>query len=406
MADSKEMISSSQHIELSEHYGAHNYSPLPVVLSEGEGVWVTDVEGHRYMDMLSAYSALNFGHRNPRMLKAAEQQLRRLPLTSRAFYNDQFGPFCKELAEFCRMEMVLAMNSGAEAVESALKVARRWGYERKGVEENKAEIICMSDNFAGRTISIISFNTEGENRRNFGPFTPGFVIARFGEVADVERQISKNTVAVMFEPIQGEAGVLLPPNGFLRGLREVCSRHNVLMIADEIQTGMCRTGARFACDHEAVKPDMFILGKSLGGGILPISAVVASADVLGVLTPGSHGSTFGGNPLACAVAREVIRFVNEERPEQRAAELGALMQKQISEMQSPYVESVRGRGLMIGVDIKPQYGVAKDFCKKLLAEGLLTKDTRKQTIRFAPPLTITKAELDWAMERISKVFSG
>ena len=406
MVHSKELTSSSQHIELSEHYGAHNYAPLPVVLAEGQGVWVTDVEGHRYMDMLSAYSALNFGHRNPRMIRAAEQQLGRLPLTSRAFYNDQFGPFCRELADFCGMEMVLAMNSGAEAVESALKVARRWGYERKGVEENKAEIICMSDNFAGRTISIISFNTEGENQRNFGPFTPGFVIARFGDVADIERCISKNTVAVMFEPIQGEAGVLLPPDGFLRGLREVCSRHNVLMIADEIQTGLCRTGARFACDHEAVKPDMFILGKSLGGGILPISAVVASADILGVLTPGSHGSTFGGNPLACAVAREVMRFVNDERPEEHAAELGASMLRQISEMQSPYVESLRGRGLMIGVDIKPQHGIAKDFCKKLLVEGLLTKDTRKQTIRFAPPLTITKSELDWALERIAKVFRG
>jgi len=406
MADHKNTPLTAQHIELTEQYGAHNYAPLPVVLAEGEGVWVTDVDGKRYMDMLSAYSALNFGHRNPRIVRAAEQQLRKLPLTSRAFYNDQFGPFCEELAKFCGMQMVLAMNSGAEAVESALKVARRWGYEKKGVEEDKAEIICMSDNFAGRTISIISFNTEGENRRNFGPFTPGFVIARFGDVADIERCITKNTVAVMFEPIQGEAGVLMPPDGFLRDLREVCSRHRVLMIADEIQTGMCRTGKRFACDHEGVASDMLILGKSLGGGILPISAVVSSVEILGVLTPGSHGSTFGGNPLACAVAREVLRFIADERPEERAAELGALLMERLRAIKSPIVESVRGRGLMVGVDIKPEHGIAKDFCKKLLHEGLLCKDTRKQTIRFAPPLTITQTELEWALERIKRVLQG
>jgi ornithine--oxo-acid transaminase len=406
MADHKNTPLTAQHIELTEQYGAHNYAPLPVVLAEGEGVWVTDVDGKRYMDMLSAYSALNFGHRNPRIVRAAEQQLRKLPLTSRAFYNDQFGPFCEELAKFCGMQMVLAMNSGAEAVESALKVARRWGYEKKGVEEDKAEIICMSDNFAGRTISIISFNTEGENRRNFGPFTPGFVIARFGDVADIERCITKNTVAVMFEPIQGEAGVLMPPDGFLRDLREVCSRHRVLMIADEIQTGMCRTGKRFACDHEGVASDMLILGKSLGGGILPISAVVSSVEILGVLTPGSHGSTFGGNPLACAVAREVLRFIADERPEERAAELGALLMERLRAIKSPIVESVRGRGLMVGVDIKPEHGIAKDFCKKLLHEGLLCKDTRKQTIRFAPPLTITQTELEWALERIKGVLQG
>lgn len=406
MVDQKNTPLTAQHIELTERYGAHNYAPLPVVLAEGEGVWVSDVDGNRYMDMLSAYSALNFGHRNPRIVRAAEQQMKKLPLTSRAFYNDQFGPFCEELAHFCGMQMVLAMNSGAEAVESALKVARRWGYEKKGVEENKAEIICMSDNFAGRTISIISFNTEGENRRNFGPFTPGFVIARFGDVADIERCITKNTVAVMFEPIQGEAGVLMPPDGFLRDLREVCSHHRVLMIADEIQTGMCRTGKRFACDHEGVTADMVILGKSLGGGILPISAVVSSAEILGVLTPGSHGSTFGGNPLACAVAREVLRFIADERPEERAAELGALLMERLRAMQSPFVESVRGRGLMIGVDIKSEHGIAKDFCKKLLHEGLLCKDTRKQTIRFAPPLTITHAELEWALERIQRVLQG
>jgi len=398
------MTSSREHIELSEAYGAHNYAPLDVVIARSEGAWVYSVEGERYLDLLSAYSALNFGHSNPRFLQTAHQQLDRITLSSRAFYNDQFGPFCRELAEFCGMEMVLAMNSGAEAVETALKAARRWGYDRKGVPADQAEVICFRNNFAGRTISVISFSSSEEQRRGFGPFTPGFRIVPFGDAEALEAAITKNTVAVLLEPIQGEAGVLIPPDGFLKSVRRLCDQNRVLMIADEIQTGLCRTGEVFACNHEGVKPDLYTLGKSLGAGIIPISAVIGSRDVLGVFDPGSHGSTFGGNPLACAIARDVIAYIRTERPHLWARDLGKVFIEALRAMNSPYVAAIRGRGLMIGVDIKPQFGAAKDICKKLKTHHVLAKDTRSQTIRFAPALTISRADLEWGIEQIRAVF--
>ncbi len=412
---------SQELINLTEEYAAHNYAPLPVVLSEGLGAWVTDVEGQRYLDMLSAYSALNFGHRNPRFVEAAKRQLDRLTMTSRAFFSEEFALFSKELAEFCKMEMVLVMNSGAEAVETALKAARRWGYEKKKVEPDHAEIICFNDNFAGRTITIVSFNTEEGNRSGFGPFTPGFKTVSYGDVTELKAAINKNTVGILFEPIQGEGGILIPPYGFLKTIRDLCDEHNILMIADEIQTGLCRTGKIFCCDHEGVQPDLMILGKSLGGGIFPVSAVIGSREVLSVFTPGSHGSTFGGNPLACHIARDVLRYIIEEKPEDRAMYLGQKMLKALcsiadipnsenscsdkgQKIKSKYIRGIRGRGLLIGVDIDPAFGSAKNFCKKLMHEGILSKDTRSQTIRFAPPITIEESDLDWAIEKVCKVF--
>lgn len=405
MRSPKEFLSSEQHIELTEQYGAHNYAPLPVVISRGEGAWVWDVEGHRYLDMLSSYSALNFGHRHPRLLKAAHDQLDLLTLTSRAFYNDQVGPLCKDLAEFCNLDSVLLMNSGAEAVETAVKMARRWGYQRKGVPEDRAEILCLGGNFHGRTVSIISFSTSAESRKEFGPFTPGFKIVPFGDSDAVRAAISPMTVAILIEPIQGEGGVIIPPDGYLRALRALCDEHNVLLLADEIQTGMCRTGKRFACDWEGVLPDAYMLAKSLGGGIVPISAVIAKRDLMDVFTPGSHGSTFGGNPLACAVAREVLAFIREERPEDRSRELGDWFGSSLRAMASPYIGEVRQRGLFVGVDIRPEFGKAKEFCKKLKAVGILCKDTREQTIRFAPPLTISRSDLEWGLQQIRTVFT-
>ncbi|MBN8548730.1 MAG: ornithine--oxo-acid transaminase [Deltaproteobacteria bacterium] len=397
-------MDSKQHIELTQRYSAHNYSPLEVVLASGDGAWVSDVEGNRYLDMLSAYSALNFGHQNKRILKAAAAQLNRLTMTSRAFFNDQLGPLCQELSEFCSLEMVLPMNSGAEAVETSIKAARRWGYEVKKVAENKAEIICLSGNFAGRTTTIISFSTDKESTRDFGPFTPGFKIARFGDAAHLESLISENTVAVLAEPIQGEGGVIIPPSGYLKSLREICTKHKVLLIADEIQTGLCRTGDIFACDHEHVIPDLLLLGKSLGGGVTPISAVVGKREVLHVFTPGSHGSTFGGNPFACAIAREVIALIKEEKPEVRAKTLGEYFLRELRAIKSPFITEVRGRGLFIGCDVDPAYGPAKKVCARLKEHGLLCKDTRVQTIRFAPPLVIEQKDLDLALVAIKKVF--
>ncbi len=396
-------MDSKRHITLTEVFSAHNYAPLEVVLSRGEGVWVWDVEGKKYLDMLSAYSALNFGHRNPRIEAAAISQLQKITLTSRAFFNDQLGPCCQELAALTGLDMVLLMNSGAEAVETSLKAVRRWGYQVKKVPENRAEIICIEGNFAGRTTTIISFNTEEDNRRGFGPFTPGFVIARFGDAEHLESLINENTVAVLLEPIQGEAGILIPPEGYLRAVRDLCSRHRVLLVADEIQTGLCRTGALFACDHENIKPDVLLLGKSLGGGITPISAVIAKREVMETFTPGSHGSTFGGNPFACAIAREVLAIIREEHPERRSYELGEFFLQELRSIRSPFVRDIRGRGLFIGMDIDPDFGPAKKVCGLLKEQGLLCKDTRKQTIRFAPPLTIEKQELVWALERIEGV---
>lgn len=396
-------MNSQDIIKLTEQYSANNYAPLEVVLKKGEGVWVEDVEGKRYLDFLSAYSAMNFGHRNPRLVKAAHQQLDTLTLVSRAFYAENVGYLCKELAELCGKEKVLLMNTGAEAVETAIKAARKWAYEVKGIPQDAAEIIVFAGNFHGRTTTIVSFSTSELSRQGFGPLTPGFKVLPYGDLAAVEAAVNSNTAAVLFEPILGEGGVIVPPPGFLKGVREVCSKNSVLMIADEIWTSLGRTGRIFACDHEGVVPDMYLMAKSLGGGIVPISAVVANNDIMKVLVAGSHGSTIGGNPLACAVAREVLALVREEKPEQRAAELGEYMMSRLRGMNAPCVREIRGRGLMIGVDIDPAAGTAKDFCKKLLKLGVLCKDTQAQTIRMAPPLVISKADLDWGLERVETV---
>ena len=390
-------------IEKTEAHAAHNYAPLPIVIKSAKGVWVTDVDGHRYLDFLSAYSALNFGHCNDRIAKVAHAQLDTLTLTSRAFYSEQFALLAEDLATFCRKDKVLVMNSGAEAVETSIKAARRWAYDVKKIPEDKAEIITCDGNFHGRTTTIVSFSTSEDSRRAFGPYTPGFTSVPFGDADAVEAAITPHTAAVMVEPIQGEGGVIIPPDGYLSQVREICTRYNVLLIADEIQTGMCRTGKIFACDHENVVPDIVILAKSLGGGISPISCIAANDAVMHVFSPGSHGSTMGGNPFACAIAREVIAIVHEEKPHERAAELGAYAVERLRAMRSPIVTEVRGRGLLIGIDIDPAAGTAKDFCKKLKYEGLLCKDTRMQTLRVAPPLIITKEELDLGLEKFERV---
>jgi ornithine--oxo-acid transaminase len=390
-------------IEMTEAHSAQNYAPLEVVIRSGQNAWVEDVDGHRYIDFLSAYSALNFGHQNPRIAKVAHQQLDTLTLVSRAFYADTVAYLCKELSELCGMDKVLLMNSGAEAVETAVKAIRKWGYEVKHIPENRAEILVFKDNFHGRTTTIVGFSTSAMSQKGFGPFTGGFKAVEYGNPAAVEDAINEYTAGIIFEPILGEGGVIIPPTGFLKNLREICTRRNVLMVADEIQTGLCRTGKVFACEHENVKPDMYILGKSLGGGIIPISCVAAKTEVMKVFTPGTHGSTFGGNPFACAIAREVIAIINEEKPHERATELGAHALKRLQAMKSRVVKEVRGRGLMIGIDIDPAAGTAKDFCKKIKYAGVLCKDTRMQTIRLAPPLTISRQDFDLALDRIIQV---
>ncbi len=397
MANSKELI------EISETYGAHNYHPLPVVLSKGEGIWVWDVEGRKYLDFLSCYSAVNQGHCHPRMIAALTEQAKKLTLTSRAFHNDQLGPFLKELCELTGFEMALPMNTGAEAVETAIKASRRWGYMVKGIPDGKAEIIACAGNFHGRTTTIIGFSTEEEYKRGFGPFTPGFKVVPYGDARALEEAITPETAAFLVEPIQGEAGVVVPPEGYLREVRRICSEKKVLFVADEVQTGFCRTGKMFCWEHEGARPDMMILGKALGGGYYPVSAVVASKEILGVFDPGSHGSTFGGNPLGAAVAREAIRILVEEKLDERAAELGAWFMEELRAIESPHVDHVRGKGLLIGVVLKPEAGGARPFCEKLQAEGLLAKETHEDVIRFAPPLVIEKSDLQWALERIRKV---
>jgi ornithine--oxo-acid transaminase len=399
----KQSLTSEDHFALLEQYCAPNYAPLHVVLASGHGCWLTDVEGKRYLDMHAAYSGINFGHSNERLLKVAHQQLDTLTLTSRAFVTDNLGLFCKELAEFCGMEMTLPMNSGAEAVETSIKLARRWGYERKKVELNKAEVICFNDNFHGRTTTIISFSDAASSRTGYGPFTEGFPLVPYGDIEATRRAITKNTVAILVEPIQGEAGIIMPPEGFLRDLRALCTEHNILLMADEIQTGFCRTGARFACDHEQVRPDVYILGKSLGGGIVPISAVVASRELLSVFTPGTHGSTFSGNPFACAIAREVLRLIDEEKPELNSKSQGDYLLQRLEAAQFEKVEAVRGRGLFIGVDIKHEFGKAKRICEALKDKGILCKDTRDYSIRIAPPLCVTRDEIDQALSVLSTV---
>ncbi len=395
--------SSQELMALEDRYGAHNYHPLDVVLSRGEGVWVWDVEGNRYMDCLSAYSAVNQGHAHPRIRQALIEQAEKLPLTSRAFRNDQLGLYYQELCELTGFDMVLPMNTGAEAVETALKAARKWGYDVKGVPDGQAEIIACNNNFAGRTISIITFSSEPLYRDGFGPYTPGFKLVPFGDADALEAAITPNTVAFIVEPIQGEGGVIVPPAGYLRQVRDLCTKNNVLMIADEIQTGLGRTGKLFACDHEGVRPDMVTIGKALSGGYYPVSAVLSRPEILDVFAPGSHGSTFGGNPLACAVGREALRVLVEEDMIENAAVMGDYFMDQLAEINSPHVKEVRGKGLLIGVELKPEAGGARRFCEALQQGGILAKETHVNTIRFAPPLVITEADVDWAVERIRPV---
>jgi len=394
-----------EHIHLAETFGAHNYHPLPIVIERGQRIWVWDVEGKKYMDCLSAYSALNQGHCHPRLVAVAKQQVEKLTLTSRAFHNDRMGSFLQELAQLCRMEMVLPMNSGAEAVETAIKAARKWGYTKKGVEADKAEIIVFENNFHGRTTTIVGFSSEPQYRAGFGPFTPGFRIVPYGDLEAVRAAVDPNTVGVLVEPIQGEAGVVVPPEGFLRALRELCTAERVLLIADEIQTGLGRTGRLFCCEYEGVQPDMYIVGKALGGGFYPVSAVVAAKEILGVFQPGDHGSTFGGNPFACALAQEALRIIVEEKLSERAQEMGAYFMSRLREISSPHVREVRGKGLLIGVELKAESGPARPFCEKLMEKGLLCKETHQQVIRFAPPLVIEREEIDWAISRVQEVLA-
>jgi ornithine--oxo-acid transaminase len=395
-------MGSEQHIELVEHYSAHNYHPLPIVVAEAEGAWVTDVDGKRYLDMLSAYSALNFGHRHPDLIATAHAQLDRVTLTSRAFYNDQMGPFCRGLAELCGKEMVLPMNSGAEAVETAVKTARRWGYDVKGVPEDRAKIVTCAGNFHGRTITIVSFSTDPSAKNGFGPFTPGFETVPYGDAEALESALADpDVVAFLVEPIQGEAGVVVPPEGYLRRARELCDEHQVLLIADEVQSGLGRTGRTFACEHEGVQPDVYVLGKALGGGIMPLSAVVSNRDVLGVFRPGEHGSTFGGNPLACALGLEVLRLLGTGEYQRRSDELGtALITRLRAEAPPAAVSEVRGKGLWVGIELTPEAAPAREVCERLMEMGVLAKDTHETTVRLAPPLCVTQEDLDWAAERI------
>jgi ornithine--oxo-acid transaminase len=385
---------------------AHNYHPLPVVIARGEGSWVTDVEGKRYLDLLSAYSALNFGHLHPAIVAVAQEQLARLTLTSRAYHNDQLGAFAAALAELCGKDLVLPMNTGAEAVETAIKVARAWAYRVKGVPAGAAEIVVAGGNFHGRTTTIVGFSDDPEARGDFGPFTPGFVAAPFGDAEALEAVLTDNTAAVLLEPIQGEAGVIVPPAGYLAAVREMCTRRGVLFIADEIQSGLGRTGYTFACEREGVVPDMYVLGKALGGGILPVSAVAADAAVLGVIRPGEHGSTFGGNPLAAAVGHRVVEMLATGEFQQRAKALGEHLETRLNDLVGHGVTAVRVAGLWAGVDIDPAQGTAREVAERLLGRGVLVKDTHGQTIRIAPPLVVRATELDWAIEQLKLVLTA
>jgi ornithine--oxo-acid transaminase len=384
-----------------EQWTAHNYHPLPVVIADASGAWVTDVDGRRYLDCLAGYSALNFGHRHPVLVAAARDQLERVTLTSRAFLHDQFGPFCRELAELCGMDLVLPMNTGAEAVETAIKVARKWGYRVKGVPDGKATIVVAENNFHGRTTTIVSFSTDPDAYRDYGPYTPGFRIVPYGDLAAMAAAIDETTVAVLIEPIQGEAGVLVPPPDYLPGLRSLCTARGVLMIADEVQSGLGRTGSTFACEIEGIRPDMYVLGKALGGGVVPVSAVASSREVLGLLRPGEHGSTFGGNPLACAVGRAVVGLLRSGEYQARARQLGEYLHGRLRDL--PGITAVRGRGLWVGLDINPELMTGREACERLAAQGVLAKDTHGSTIRLAPPLVITKEELDQVVDALSAI---
>jgi ornithine--oxo-acid transaminase len=398
-------MKTQDYIQLEEQYGAHNYLPLDVVIDRAEGVWVYDVEGKKYLDCLSAYSAVNQGHVHPKILEALIEQSKKVTLTSRAFRNDQLPLLYKELTEMTGYEMSLPMNSGAEAVETAIKLARKWAYQIKGVPRHRAEIIVCEGNFHGRTTTVISFSSEGLYRDDFGPFTPGFVILPYGDSAAIERAITPNTAAVMLEPIQGEAGVIMPPDGYLKQVADICKKNNVLFIADEIQTGLGRTGKLFACDHEGVRPDIMVIGKALSGGFYPVSAALADRLLMGLLTPGEHGSTFGGNPLGAAVARASLSVIREEKLAERADQLGTYFMEQLAEIPSPHVKEVRGKGLLIGVELRPEAQGARRFCEALQERGILAKETHEHVIRFAPPLVIDKETIDWALPSIREVLN-
>ncbi|MFC5711250.1 ornithine--oxo-acid transaminase [Thalassorhabdus alkalitolerans] len=396
------MTTSKGIIETTEKIGAKNYHPLPIVIAEGKGAWVKDPEGNRYLDMLSAYSAVNQGHCHPKIINALKTQADKITLTSRAFHNDQLAPFYEKVAELTGKNMVLPMNTGAEAVETAVKAARRWAYEVKGVPGNQAEIIVAEENFHGRTMTAVSLSSNEEYKRNFGPMLPGIKVVPFGDLTALQEAVTANTAAFLIEPIQGEAGIQIPPEGYLSKALELCRKHNVLFIADEIQSGLGRSGKRFACDWENVTPDMYILGKALGGGVFPISVVAADRDILGVFEPGSHGSTFGGNPLACAVSIAALEVIEEENLIQRSFELGEYVKEKLRKISNPKIKEVRGRGLFIGLELTEP---ARKYCEELKDEGLLCKETHEKVIRFAPPLTIEKKDLDWAIEKIYKVLN-
>jgi len=398
-------LTNEDFIKLEKKYNANNYKPLDVVLDRGEGVWVWDVEGNRYLDFLSAYSAVNQGHAHPTILRTMQEQAGRLPLTSRAFRNNQLPLFAQELCTLLGYERMLPMNSGAEAVETAIKLLRKWGYKVKGVAEGQAEIIVCHGNFQGRTTTIVGFSDEDQYRDGFGPFTPGFVSVDYGDADALERAITPNTVGFMVEPIQGEAGIVVPPDGYLKRVREICTKHNILMMADEVQTGLGRTGRLLATHWEGVRADVITLGKALSGGFYPISAVLADNAIMGVFNPGDHGSTFGGNPLAAAIGREAIRVLVDEKMIENAQEQGEYLLHRLRQIESEHIKEVRGKGLLIGVELKPEAGGARRFCEALMKEGLLSKETHDNVVRFAPPLVISRADIDWAIERIERVFN-
>ena len=393
------------YIDLEDQYGAHNYQPLDVVLNRGQGIWVWDVEGNKYLDCLSSYSAVNQGHCHPKIMQTMLEQAQTLTLTSRAFRNNQLSLFYKELCELTNSHKVLPMNSGAEAVETVIKAVRKWGYQVKGVPKDQAEIIVCTNNFHGRTITIVGFSSEEQYKEGFGPYTPGFKIIPFGDSGALEKAMTPNTVGFLVEPIQGEAGIIVPPDGYLREVKSICEEHNVVLITDEIQTGLGRTGKLLAEEHDGIESDITLIGKALSGGFYPISVVLSNTEVLGVLRPGEHGSTFGGNPLACAVARTALKVIVEEHMIENSATMGSYFQSQLREIKSPYVKEIRGKGLMIGVELLPNAGGARGFCERLKDKGLLCKETHVDTIRFMPPLIITKDEIDWALERIEPVLT-
>jgi ornithine--oxo-acid transaminase len=399
-------MNTQDYIQLENDYGATNYKPLDVVLTKGQGIWVWDVEGNRYLDCLSAYSAVNQGHCHPRIAAVMKEQAERLTLTSRAFRNDQLGSFYKELCELTHSHMALPMNSGAEAVESCIKAVRKWGYREKGISEGKAEIIVCENNFHGRTITLVGFSTESQYRDGYAPFTPGFKIIPFGDAQALEQTITPNTVAFLIEPIQGEAGIIVPPTGYLKHVRQICTAHNIALMTDEIQTGLGRTGKLLAEEHEGVEADLTMIGKALSGGFYPISAVLSNKQVLGVFQPGDHGSTFGGNPMACAVARMALKVLVEEGMIENSAKMGDYLMQRLRDISSPYIKEVRGKGLLVGVELHKEAGGARRFCEALMAKGLLCKETHQHVIRFAPPLIIQKENIDWAIEQVETVLAA